>query len=309
MLFEQIVNAQTQMKVAKKTPPDILNEKIDDMLPFVPTGFEIPKLIHQTFPNRNELPGEILDNIERIKAMNPGWEYRLYDDEDIVRFIKDNYDARILSCYLRINPAYGAARADLFRYLCIYKYGGVYIDIKSTLHKPLDSVIRPDDRFLISQWKNKTGEKYKSWGLHYHLQEIAGGEFQQWHIVAAKGHPYLRAVLNKVLQNIETYDPFLHDTGFYTIWATTGPIAYTLAIAPILDLHPHRCLDIFSEAGFEYSIYDIEQGKLHYRIFKRHYTSSYYKPVIGIGFYRNVIWHAVKFIRVLKSLFIKKSRV
>ena len=33
--------------------------------------------------------------------------------------------------YERINPNYGAAKADIFRVLVLHKYGGVYFDIKS----------------------------------------------------------------------------------------------------------------------------------------------------------------------------------
>jgi inositol phosphorylceramide mannosyltransferase catalytic subunit len=300
-----MANVKAQIKIGKKKSPNEHCEVKEDMLPVISEGDAIPRLIHQTFSNRNDLPIKLRDNIEQIKAINPEWEHRLYDDKDIVTFIEDNYGESILSYYLRINPAYGAARADLFRYLCVYKCGGVYIDIKSTFNKPLNSVIRPDDRFLLSQWRNKSGEQFEGWGLHAPLTDIAGGEFQQWHIVAAKGHPFLRSVIKKVLRNIDEYDPFRHGVGFNTIWATTGPIVYTLAIVPILNSHPHRFLDITSEAGFQFSIYNKEKGESHYKIFKNHYTTIY-EPVIKIGFFKEVIWHTSNFAKALQPLFKKK---
>ncbi len=38
-------------------------------------------------------------------------------------------------------PRYGVVLADIFRYLVIYNEGGVYLDIKSTVNRPLDEII------------------------------------------------------------------------------------------------------------------------------------------------------------------------
>ncbi|MCA3362157.1 MAG: hypothetical protein INF74_09420, partial [Roseomonas sp.] len=62
--------------------------------------------------------------------MNPDWEYRLYEDADCERFIRENYDAETFKLFRSIHPDYGAARADFFRYLLLYRLGGVYLDIK-----------------------------------------------------------------------------------------------------------------------------------------------------------------------------------
>jgi mannosyltransferase OCH1-like enzyme len=274
--------------------------------PTVPEGTEIPKIIHQTFFSRKApaLPAEIEQNIQRIKAANPDWEYRFYDDSDIVRFISENYGERILSLFLRIDPTYGAARADLFRYLCLYKCGGVYIDIKSTLHKPLNSVLNPDDRFLLSKWENKPGEPFEGWGRHPATKHISGGEFQQWHIVAAPGHPFLKAVIHRVLDNIETYDPRRHGSGKWVVMTLTGPSAYTLAIEPIRSLHPHRMVNITRDAGFHYSIYSTSASQAHFHLFKTHYSKSL-KPVVQVGKWKELQWYVLK----LYSLVFRNSRL
>lgn len=66
-----------------------------------------------------------------MAAANPGWEHRLYNSAKAERFIADHYGVGTLAAYLRIGPEYGAARADLLRYLVIYKHGGVYLDLQS----------------------------------------------------------------------------------------------------------------------------------------------------------------------------------
>src|SRR4051794_4030765 len=123
-------------------------------LPHVDEGSEIPRVIHQTYMSKN-FPPELNANAENIKNMNPGWTHVIHDDADIKKFITETYGLEILGYFERIDPIYGAARADLFRYLLMYKYGGVYMDVKSTCTQPLDETLRPGDRFILSQWRNK----------------------------------------------------------------------------------------------------------------------------------------------------------
>src|SRR3954468_19020335 len=118
-------------------PPD------QEILTDVPEGVGIPRIIHQTFRSRL-LPEPIQKNIQKIREMNPEWEYRFYDDEDILDFIRSNYDSRVLDYFNRIDPLYGASRCDLFRYLLMYKCGGIYIDIKSSFSKPLIGLFMTD---------------------------------------------------------------------------------------------------------------------------------------------------------------------
>ena len=261
-----------------------LNPKLNikpDISVLAPLDFDekIPKILHQTYSTR-QIPQPLSDNISKIKKLNPDWEYRFYDDTDIVRFIKENYDSKILKIFLRINPKYGAARADLFRYLLMYVCGGVYLDIKGSLAKPLNSVIRTDDEFLLSRWHDKNDEQHKGWGVHDEPDHERFEEFQQWYIVAAPGHPFLKAVIQNVLRNIETYNPAFHGVGKPGVLRVTGPVAYTLAIQPILKLHPHRFVFSKSELGFEYSIFKSSDG--HNNMFKVHY-SDLQESVVKLG--------------------------
>lgn len=128
-------------------------------LPDVAFGAVIPRIIHQTYPTL-AMPEVLRANIDRLKALNPDWEHRFYDDAAIERFIAAEYGSAMLSLYRTINPAYGAARADLFRYLAVYRLGGVYLDIKSRFRGPIDGYIDRGDQFVVSQWSNGPGERY-----------------------------------------------------------------------------------------------------------------------------------------------------
>jgi inositol phosphorylceramide mannosyltransferase catalytic subunit len=235
----------------------------------------IPKIIHQTVRDKNDIHPVFLNNISELKDRNKEWLHRLYDDEDIRKFLIQNYGSRLLQYWERINPIYGPARADFFRYLLLYKTGGIYLDIKSTALRKLDEVIFPDDRYVLSHWNE---QKYPRWG-----REIGAlPEFQQWHIIASPNHPFLEAVIETVKRNIDRYDPEQYGVGKVGVMMTTGPVAYTLAIQPVRDRHPYRLVDI-EDLGFRYSIVE-EAGSrgarlAHERYFKQHYRSAA-EPII-----------------------------
>jgi hypothetical protein len=254
----------------------------------VPVGVAVPKTIHQIFFSSGAMPDLIRQNIEKIKNLNPGWEYRQYGEKDMTDFIESVYGAEVLGYFHRISRNYGASRADFFRYLLMYKCGGVYLDIKSSPDTPFDQILRGDDVFLLSRWRNADGQEFEGWGVHQRLKSLGGQEFQQWHIITAPGHPFLRAVIERVMQNIDSYNPVLHGTGKTGVLWVAGPIAYTMAIAPILHEHPHRVVDSYHDLNFRYSIFNAP-NIAHKTLFAKHYTQLKV-PVIELQGGRKLAW-------------------
>lgn len=206
-------------------------------------GRNIPKIIHQTYFTKN-LPKEIYQVVEKLKRLNKNYEYRFYDDTDIIEYIKLHFNKRYLEAFLSINPLHGAAKADFFRYLVLYNEGGIYLDIKSSCSVPFDQLISDDDRYFISQWQNLHGQPHEGFGLNYkELKFIQGGEYQQWYLIAEPKSPFLKKVIDNVLNNIENYAPWKYGLSGYGkmgVLNVTGPIAYTLAIHPLLNQYQYR---------------------------------------------------------------------
>lgn len=195
--------------------------------------------------------------------MNPDWEYRIYDDDKMQTYVSNHYPG-ILKYYNKINPKYGAARADFFRYLVIYREGGVYLDIKSSLSKPLSEIISPDDKYILARWSDSR--------CKHTYEGTFVDEFQQWHLIATAGHPFLKAVLENVCLNIKKYNPLLHSKGFWGVLITTGPIAYTLSILPILDKYKYR-IGTDEDFNLVYSIFSAQKDTIHHHsMFKIHYS-------------------------------------
>jgi inositol phosphorylceramide mannosyltransferase catalytic subunit len=230
----------------------------------------IPKILHQTVRDKHDVHPAFLDNARRLQRLNPDWSYRLYDDADIRVFITEQCGLDDLRYFDLINPSYGAARADFFRYLLLYHVGGVYLDIKATATRPLDEVLQANDVFILSHWGNREGNPYRNWGRHPELD--ANGELQQWHIVAAPRHPFLNTVIASVKRNIDVYNPATHGVGKMGVMRVTGPIAYTLAIRSVDKYHQYRLAEN-EELGFQYSIFGtVHNGRAHESYFPNHYT-------------------------------------
>jgi mannosyltransferase OCH1-like enzyme len=141
----------------------------------------IEKNIFQTFIN-NKLPEEVIYLIKLMLDINPEYQYHFYTDEDILDFIKTYYNNEIFEAYCKLQI--GAAKADFWRYLVLYKYGGIYLDIDSHININIDSFLTTEDKAIITRE-----------GTH--------GSFVQWCLMITKEHPILKNTIENVIKKIQ----------------------------------------------------------------------------------------------------------
>lgn len=91
-------------------------------------------MIHQTWKSRT-LPVNLENFQASWRKYNPDIEYRYYDDDDCLAVVRDEFPD-YLEAYLRLPRA--IQRADFFRYLIVYRYGGLYADIDMECLRPFD---------------------------------------------------------------------------------------------------------------------------------------------------------------------------
>ena len=87
---------------------------------------KIPQIIHQIYEDLAGPPPSLVEISQSWKELNPDWEYRFWNKNDIETFLKTYYPEFI--------PAYNAfphnvQRWDAIRYLILYKFGGLYVDM------------------------------------------------------------------------------------------------------------------------------------------------------------------------------------
>ena len=94
----------------------------------------IPKLIHQT-AKTSELPIDCRAYVAKLKTLHPDWKYQLWTDDDNLAFVKEEFPD-----FLDTFQAYprNIMRADVIRYLIMYRLGGFYLDTDYEMLKAFD---------------------------------------------------------------------------------------------------------------------------------------------------------------------------
>jgi mannosyltransferase OCH1-like enzyme len=180
----------------------------------------IEKNIFQTWYTTSLHP-IIQEKIDQFKNMNPSYKYHLFTDDDMDKFVNEHYKGEIADCYNRLNII--VAKVDFWRYLVLYKYGGVYLDMDSTIEKPLDDLIKDEDEAIITAEGNPN--LYVQWGL-----------------IFCKQHPILKRTIELIVFNIK-YNMFNNN-----IHKMTGPTVYSKAIN---ELHSELFQTIIKHSTIE----------------------------------------------------------
>lgn len=112
---------------------------------------KIPKTIVQT-ALKSTMHFHMLSSCLSHVDLNPSFQYVFMDEGDVLDFIEKNYSKEVLYIYKLIIP--GAFRADFFRYLYLYKYGGFYFDCKSISKVSLYDLVDKSDEFIFCKDRN-----------------------------------------------------------------------------------------------------------------------------------------------------------
>lgn len=147
----------------------------------------IPKVIYQSWGAKTLKP-LMSKNVERIKSLNPEYEYKLYDDSDCRKFILDNFGVNYADAFDAIIP--GAFKCDFWRYAVLYVNGGVYLDIDMEPLYPFREILKDSDQF-VSVADQENG-----------IDKITG--IYQAFIACKPKHPILLYSLQMSFSNIAT---------------------------------------------------------------------------------------------------------
>lgn len=157
------------------------------------TRFDIPQKIWQTYRTK-ELPRQAKEAQISWLELNPGYEYHLWDDDDIENYIRTARDADTLE-FFKSMPI-GVMKADLWRYLIIADQGGVYSDIDTVCCLPVDYWII----LLGSLFKLEAGRPLLILGIE-NDDGRAVIDFCQWTFLATPKHPALEFACEYIVDN------------------------------------------------------------------------------------------------------------
>ena len=107
----------------------------------------IPKHIMMTTHDKSLVPEQVYTPLKRYAIANAkSIPYTIWDDTECIAFLKKYYKPIVLAKFHELT---GAHKADLFRYCYLYIKGGIYMDIKTKLTKPLDEMVDFNARGLM----------------------------------------------------------------------------------------------------------------------------------------------------------------
>lgn len=109
---------------------------------------KIPLIIFQTYYDKNKIPDIVYSN---IKKYAPEYKHYIFNDDEAKKFLSSYFKPLVLDTFNKL--ILGAHKADLLRYCLIYIYGGVYLDIKIELIKPLSEIIT-NNNYIYSVLSN-----------------------------------------------------------------------------------------------------------------------------------------------------------
>lgn len=284
LIIDYLVHLKYKKYFTDILPKDILADIDEDIeLPEIKSSGKIPKNIYRTYYSY-----EAAKNFESAKEItrinNPNLSEIFYDDTEVENFIKKKFSSRIYNAYKKINPQYGPARADFFRYLIIYLKGGVYLDIKSYIKENIDEELNIKDKLIISK-----GRDYSilpnNFGIipitknSYNWEDFSNtkhGEINNWHFMAPPGNEILKKTIQQVVSNIEygIKNKGNYEGGEYSVLALTGPIMFSRTVLKYMK--ENNC--ILKNPRFDSKIYYCINN--HKKINKNHYSKLKEKNIL-----------------------------
>lgn len=178
---------------------------------------QIPKIIIKTGSTKvDELHEDIKNLYYKIIKSNPKYKLFYFDDEDREQFVKDLSNDRIYNAYCNLIPK--TYQADLFRYLIMYYYGGIYMDFSMSPIINIDDIIKKYKQVYVNcEVGDYIIKEY--WGKYYFEGIEKNPIIYNAFIATIKGTPILKYCIDLCVKNIEN-----KNYGFHALCVTSPMI-------------------------------------------------------------------------------------
>lgn len=181
---------------------------------FTSLMYQGPNII-QTWKDHN-IPDKYINLVNNIKKLNPYSNYIFFTDDDIEIFINNKFPE-----YYNIynNFPYKIQKIDFFRYLAIYYYGGVYLDLDINLFKSLKGIDYEDKCVFPLEFSKSSDKILHKQGFY--------GLIGNYAFYAPKKHPFIKKIITNIInKRINILKPNNNDNRKY-VYYTTGPVIVT----------------------------------------------------------------------------------
>ena len=141
---------------------------------------KIPRIVWQTnYTDSVTLP--VYLNYHWNRLLSPTCEHFFWLDDDADSFIEKNFSPSTVAAFRSLQI--GAAKADFWRVLVLYKIGGIYLDVDAAFVYPIEATLKREDDSLYIRDKQ--------------------GKVTNYFFASAPGHEILGNIVDVVQSNIE----------------------------------------------------------------------------------------------------------
>ncbi len=147
----------------------------------------IPAILHQSAESHDILPDERRWQESWLRH-NPGMTLRFLDNAERRAFVERDFPQ-----YLDLIDGlkFGVMKSDLFRYLSVYKFGGVYADLDVECHRSFDDFLAMDGAiFGVEARVTRERQRELGYARPFHLASAL--------FMAEPGHPFLAAIVERL---------------------------------------------------------------------------------------------------------------
>lgn len=175
----------------------------------------IPRILHQSWKSL-EIPEKWRSCHQSLRDTNPGWDLRLWTDDDNRVLVRDHYPR-----YLEVYDAlpYVIQKADFVRPLYLHLHGGFYADLDVEGLKPIDSIFTTDWPEALL-FRRSSGPPAVVLGREHH--RASEPKCCNAFMGSEPGHPFWLLLLDRILMACaRKRGPF--ESKLEYVISTTGP--------------------------------------------------------------------------------------
>ena len=172
----------------------------------------IPRVIHQIWSNIEEpLPDFFREFMKTWRKHHPDWKYIIWDNGKMNGFIQEFYP----EYWISYNSAkYNIQKWDIIRYVILYHYGGMYVDVDYECRGSLESLLENNKGCYFSG-----GPVFNENSLDWE------NNFNNSLMISIPQHPFMRLIIDSAF--CELMMKRNYPNKFIEVLSTTGPALLT----------------------------------------------------------------------------------
>ncbi|HEX5049213.1 MAG TPA: glycosyltransferase [Gammaproteobacteria bacterium] len=142
----------------------------------------IPRIIHQLWKT-HDIPPRWREASASVRKYHKGWEYRLWTDDAMDKHVRVNHP-ELYPSFMAMNRH--IMRVDVFRYVLMNDFGGVYCDLDFEFLRPFD--YSGADVWLSLEYDEAYGDEVNQIS-NYILASVPGHQLWQDIVASVQANP------------------------------------------------------------------------------------------------------------------------